>query len=59
MTKPAGNTFEASETDARMDAIRLKEMLGEALTEQELMCIQIERNGFGCGTCAPPADYGA
>lgn len=31
-----------------MDAIRLKQILGEPLTEQELMCIQIEQNGFGC-----------
>ena len=38
--------------DARMDAIRLKEILGGALTDQELMCLQIEQNGFGCGTCS-------
>jgi hypothetical protein len=35
-----------------MDAIRLKQILGEALTEQELMCLQIEQNGFGCQVCA-------
>jgi hypothetical protein len=35
-----------------MDEIRLKQMLGGALTDQELMCLQIEQNGFGCGTCA-------
>jgi hypothetical protein len=35
----------------RMDAIRLKHMLGGVLTEQELMCLQIEGNGFGCMTC--------
>jgi hypothetical protein len=40
--------------EVRMDAIRLKEMLGEPLTEQELMCLQIEQNGFGCHAC--PAD---
>ena len=42
--------------EARMDAIRLKQILGEPLTEQELMCLQIEQNGFGCQTCAkePP-----
>jgi hypothetical protein len=33
----------------RMDAIRLKELLDPAsLTERELMCLQMERNGFGC-----------
>jgi hypothetical protein len=42
--------------EARMDAIRLKQILGEPLTEQELMCLQIEQNGFGCDACAdkPP-----
>jgi hypothetical protein len=36
----------------RMDAIRLKQMLDpEALTEQELMCLQIEQHGFGCSAC--------
>jgi hypothetical protein len=40
--------------DARMDAIRLKQMLGGVLTEGELMCLQIEQNGFGCGTCSSP-----
>jgi hypothetical protein len=37
--------------EARMDAIRLKQILGEPLTEQELMCLQIEQNGFGCQAC--------
>jgi hypothetical protein len=37
--------------EARMDAIRLKQILGEPLTEQELMCLQIEQNGFGCHAC--------
>jgi hypothetical protein len=40
--------------ESRMDAIRLKQMLGGALTDQELMCLQIEQNGFGCGTCSSP-----
>lgn len=32
-----------------MDAIRLKQMLDPStLTDQELMCLQIEQNGFGC-----------
>ncbi len=35
----------------RMDAIRLKQILGEPLTEQERMCLQIEQNGFGCPAC--------
>jgi hypothetical protein len=41
--------------EARMDAIRLKQILGGALTDQELMCLQIEQNGFGCATCSAPA----
>lgn len=39
-----------------MDAIRLKQMLGGPLTEQELMCLQVEQNGFGCASCADVAD---
>lgn len=39
-----------------MEAIRLKQMLGGTLTDQELMCLQIEQNGFGCGTCSSPTD---
>lgn len=36
-------------TSERMDAIRLKQMLDPAsLTEQEIMCLQIEEGGFGC-----------
>ena len=35
-----------------MDAIRLKQILGGTLTEQELMCLQIEQNGFGCASCS-------
>ena len=39
----------ADQIRARMDAIRLKELLDPAnLTERERMCLQIERNGFGC-----------
>ncbi|HEX5583751.1 hypothetical protein [Gaiella sp.] len=38
--------------DARMDAIRLKQILGHPLSERELMCLQIEQNGFGCGPCS-------
>lgn len=43
--------------EARMDAIRLKQILGEPLTAQEFMCLQIEQNGFGCPACSnePPA----
>jgi hypothetical protein len=47
----------------RMDAIRLKQILSQPLTEQELMCLQIEQNGFGCHACPgaplPPADGGS
>jgi hypothetical protein len=42
---------DASGMEGRMDAIRLKQILGEPLTEQELMCLQIEQNGFGCHAC--------
>ena len=42
---------DAAGMEARMDAIRLKQILGEPLTEQELMCLQIEQNGFGCHAC--------
>jgi hypothetical protein len=41
--------------EARMDAIRLKQILGAPLSEQELMCLQIEQNGFGCHACADDA----
>jgi hypothetical protein len=35
---------------ARMDAIRLKQILSpESLSERELLCLQMEQNGFGCG----------
>lgn len=40
--------------EARMDQIRLKEILGGPLTDQELMCLQIEQNGFACATCSRP-----
>jgi len=42
-----------AETESRMDAIRLKQMLGGALTDQERMCLQIEANGFGCTSSRP------
>jgi hypothetical protein len=49
--------------EARMDAIRLKQILGAPLSEQELMCLQIEQNGFGCHACAydalPPSSNDA
>jgi hypothetical protein len=47
--------------EGRMDAIRLKQILGEPLTDRELMCLQIEQNGFGCHACPkepPPLDGG-
>jgi hypothetical protein len=53
-----GTQIEESDGDAemerRMDAIRLKQMLGGKLTDQELMCLQIEANGFGCRSCPSP-----
>jgi hypothetical protein len=42
---------EAAAMVDRMDAIRLKQILGAPLTDQELMCLQIEQNGFGCPGC--------
>jgi hypothetical protein len=44
--------------DARMDSIRLKQILGGTLTNQELMCLQIEENGFGCKSCPAPGPPG-
>jgi hypothetical protein len=38
--------------EERMDAIRLKQILGGELTDQELMCLQIEQHGFGCAPCS-------
>ena len=46
-----GPPFDTVGMEDRMDAIRLKQILGGALTDQELMCLQIEVNGFGCGSC--------
>jgi len=46
--------LDAADTESRMDAIRLKQILGGALTDQELMCLQIEANGFGCKACPTP-----
>lgn len=64
MTRPADTRFpDAAAMDARMDEIRLKQILGHPLSERELMCLQIEENGFGCAPCwstgrtsEPPAD---
>jgi len=42
---------DAAGMEERMDAIRLKQILGGPLTERELMCLQIEQNGFGCHAC--------
>jgi hypothetical protein len=46
--------LDAAGTASRMDAIRLKQILGGTLTDQELMCLQIEEYGFGCKSCPPP-----
>lgn len=41
--------------DERMEAIRLKALLDpDALTEQEIMCLQIEQSGGGCPSCGAP-----
>jgi hypothetical protein len=42
------STVDAAGMEERMDAIRLKQILGEPLTERELMCLQIEQNGMAC-----------
>jgi hypothetical protein len=42
---------DAAGMEDRMDVIRLKQILGEPLNERELMCLQIEQNGFGCHAC--------
>jgi hypothetical protein len=42
------SAFDAAAMEERMDAIRLKQILGAPLTERELMCLQIEQNGMAC-----------
>lgn len=42
------SAFDAAGMEERMDAIRLKQILGGPLTERELMCLQIEQNGMAC-----------
>lgn len=42
---------DAAGMEERMDAIRLKQILGAPLTERELMCLQIEQNGMACHVC--------
>lgn len=41
-TRPNNRALDAANTEARMDAIRLKQLLGGPLTDQELMCLQME-----------------
>ena len=45
---PTTSTVDAAGMEERMDAIRLKQILGASLTERELMCLQIEQNGMAC-----------
>jgi hypothetical protein len=53
MTTPGNRrAVDAAGMEARMDTVRLKQILGGELTEQERMCLQIEQHGFGCGTCS-------
>jgi hypothetical protein len=47
------STFDAAGMEERMDAIRLKQILGVPLTERELMCLQIEQNGMACHARPP------
>lgn len=44
----ASRTVDAAGMEERMDAIRLKQILGEPLNERELMCLQIEQSGMAC-----------
>ena len=50
-----GREIDTAGMEERMDAIRLKQLLGGALSEQELMCLQMEQNGFGCAPCSSGA----
>ena len=50
---------DAAAMEARMDTIRLKQILGGPLTDQELMCLQIEQNGFGCHACSAESPPGS
>jgi hypothetical protein len=53
---PAEKTpLDVAGMESRMDAIRLKQILGGPLTDQELMCLQFEQSGFGCGACSSEA----
>ena len=49
---PMGTEVDDAGIEERMDAIRLKQILGHPLTERELMCLQMEQNGFGCASCS-------
>lgn len=58
MTMAANNrALDVAGMEARMDAIRLKQMLGGRLTDQELMCVQIDQSGFGCDACLSPSYF--
>lgn len=53
-----GARLESSPPDAdamhgRMDDALLKDMLGEPLSERELMIVQWVRHGGGCAACGP------
>lgn len=55
MGAPANQSgLDTAAMESRMDAIRLKHILGGTLTDQELMCLQIEANGFGCTSGRAP-----
>jgi hypothetical protein len=45
-----GREIDAVGIEERMEAIRLKQILGGALSQQELMCLQMEQHGFGCSS---------
>jgi hypothetical protein len=53
-TPSSSRALDVAGMESRMDEIRLKQMLGGTLSDQELMCLQFEQNGFGCGSCSSP-----
>ncbi len=40
--------------ERRADEARLRQLLGDPLSETDLRILQIEQNGFGCHSCAGP-----
>jgi len=49
---------DAEDMESRADDARLRQMLGEPLSETDLRILQIEQNGFGCRACASAVAVG-